>query len=184
MKINEFIEYMKKNTNKNMKDDQFMAIAKKVLEVKQYLNISAKRDLVNKIIEDCIYYDNGIYKFDGIQKYVYFTMYVIDTYTNLELSEDVEYDFDILSESGLLPIVIGSIGKEYDDINILLQLKSDDILMDNAIEAQFGKLCTNIIDILDNVQNKIGVFADNLQIDKLLKNKENLVKIMNTPQGD
>lgn len=176
MTINTFIEYMKKNTNRTMKEDQFMSVAKKALEVKKYLGIGAKRDLVNKIIDDCVYYDNGIYKIDGIEKYVYFTMYVIDEYTSLELSEDVESDFDLLSESDLLPIVIGAIGKEYDDVNILLQLKCDDILVDNSIEAQCGKLCDYIIDSMDKLQENISMFADKIQ-------KEDLLKLFNMIKG-
>lgn len=176
MKINEFIEYMTKNTNRTMKEDQVMSLAKKALEVKKYLSIGAKKDLVDKIVNDCIYYYDGIYKIDGIEKYVYFTMYVINAYTNLELSEDVESDFDLLSESDILPIVVGAIGKEYDDVNIFLQLKCDDILMGNSVEAQFGKLCTYIIDSMDRLQKNIGTFADNFQ-------KEDFVKMINMLKG-
>lgn len=185
MKINEFIEYMKKNTNRAMKDDQFMSIVKKVLDVKKYIPIGQKKDLVDKIINRCIYYTDGVYKIDGIEKYIYFTMYIIDAYTNLELSENIETDLDLLSESDLLPIVIGAIGKEYDDMNILLQLKCDDIMVDNSIEVQCGKLCTYIIDSLDNLQEGLGEFANGLQFDKLLdgKNREDLIQLLNTLKG-
>ena len=92
-------------------------------------------------------------------------MYVIDAYTTLELSENIENDFDVLSESDLLPMVIGVTGKEYDDVNILLQLKCDDILMANTVEAQFGKVCECVLDMLDTV-NK---FADKVQLEDLVK---------------
>ena len=185
MKINEFIEYMKKNTNRTMKEDQFMSIVKKALDVKKYIPIGEKKNLIDKIINQCIYYTDGVYKIDGIEKYVYFTMYVIESYTNLELSENIESDFDLLSESDLLPIVIGAIGKEYDDVNILLQLKCDDILVDNSVEAQCGKLCTYIIDSLDNLQDGLSKFTEGLQLDKLLDGtgKENLTQLLNTLKG-
>lgn len=185
MKINEFIEYMKKSTNRAMKDDQFMSIVKKVLDVKKYIPISEKKDLVDKIINQCIYYTDGIYKIDGIEKYLYFTMYIIDAYTNLELSDNIESDFDLLSEAELLPVVVSAIGQEYDDMNILLQLKCDDIMADNSIEVQCGKLCTYIIDSLDNLQDGLGKFAEGFQLDKLLDGatKEDLVQLFNTLKG-
>ena len=184
MNINEFIEYMKKNTNRTMKEDQFMSVAKKALDVKKYIPIGEKKNLIDRIINQCIYYTDGVYKIDSIEKYVCFTMYIINAYTNLELSENIESDFDLLSESDLLPIVVGAIGKEYDDMNILLQLKCDDILVDNSVEAQCGKLCTYIVDSLDMLQDNIGTFADNLQIKKLFENKEDLIQILNTLKGD
>lgn len=176
MKIKDFIEYMTKNTNRTMKEDQVMSLAKKTLEVKKYLAIGKKRDLVNKIINDCVYYDNGIYKIDGIEKYVYFTMYIIDAYTNLELGEDIELDFDLLSESDILPVIVGAIGKEYDDVNILLQLKCDDILMDNSVEAQCGKLCNHIVESIDELKANIGTFTNDF-------NKEDWIKMLNMFKG-
>ena len=96
-------------------------------------------------------------------------MYVIDAYTALELSENIEDDFDMLSEFDLLPIVVGAIGKEYDDINILLQIKCDDILMDNAIEAQFGKACEGVLDMLETMKNTVNALTDKVQIEDLVK---------------
>ena len=185
MKINEFIEYMKKNTNRTMKEDQFMAIVKKALGVKKYIPISQKKELIDQIIHQCVYYSDGIYKIDGIEKYLYFTMYVINAYTDIELSDNIESDFDLLSEAELLPVVVGAIGREYDDMNILLQLKCDDILVDNSIEVQCGKLCTYIIDSLDNLQDGLSKFTEGLQLDKFLNGtgKENLTQLLNTLKG-
>ena len=117
MKIVEFVDYTKKNTNRVMKEDQVASLINKTLEPKSYISIKEKKDLVEKIVDKTIYYEDGIFKFDGIDRYMYFTMYTLEAYTNLELSEDVANDFDALSESKLLPAVICLIQKEFDDIS-------------------------------------------------------------------
>lgn len=162
MKVNAFVEYMKNNTNKTTREDQVLTMVKKQLETKSYISIKEKRNLIDDIINACILYEDGIYKFDGISKYVYFTMYTIAAYTNIELSEDAEEDFDILSESKLLPVVLSTIQNEYDDVNILLQMQCDSLLENNSIEAQVGKLCDKAIDMLGNFDGKLKDFVDKI----------------------
>jgi len=181
MKIMEFIEYMQKNTTRTMRDDQIQQMVQKVLGVKTYLSIKEKRNLIDNIINACILYENGIYKFDGIDKYVYLTMYTIDAYTNLELSTDVENDFDMLSEAKLLPIVVGVMQEEYNDVNILFQMQCDAILENNSVESLMGKLVGNVTVFLDDVLNSLKKMTDF----KLGENvdAQHILKILNAFQG-
>lgn len=168
MKITEFVEYMKKGVNRAMKEDQILSMVKKKLEAKEYIGIKDKKVLIDNIIHSCILYDNGIYKFDGIDKYVHFTMYTIEACTNLELGADIEEDFDVLSKEKLLPIILGAIQKEYDDINILFQMQCDSFLENNSVEASVGKLVESAMDFLNNVESKLNVGLDqiiNLKLD-------------------
>lgn len=169
MKIIEFVEYMKKSVNRSMKEDQILSMVKKKLEAKEYISIKEKKALIDNIIHSCILYDNGIYKFDGIDKYVHFTMYTIEACTNLELSADIEEDFDTLSREKLLPIVIGAIQKEYDDINILFQMQCDSFLESNSVEASIGELANGVMDFLNRIESKLNVGLDqiaNLKLDE------------------
>ena len=175
MNINEFIDYMKKNTNKTMRDDQVLSLVKKTVEVKQYIPINEKKELVEKIINSCIYYDNGIYKINGIDKYVYFTMYTLAAYTNLEFSKDVEGDFDALSESKLLAVLVYLIQQEYDDVNVFLQMQCDYILENNSIEAQFGKLFDSILEKVDVVTDVVAKAIPNIDLDKLMDDKDKIL---------
>ena len=152
MKIIEFVEYMKKNSNRVIKEDQVLNMVKKQLDVKDYIGIREKRSLIDNIINACVLYENGIYKFDCIDKYIYFTMYTIAAYTNIELSENVEDDFDMLSKEELLPIVIGAIQKEYDDVNILLQMQCDSFLENNSVESMVGRFLEGVTDLLNNIE--------------------------------
>lgn len=167
MKIKEFVEYMKSNTNKTTREDQVLSMAKKQLDAKQYISIKEKRNLIDEIIDACILYDNGVYKFDGISKYVYFTMYTIAAYTSLELSEDIEDDFDVLSESKLLPVVLSMIQNEYDDVNILLQMQCDSFLENNSVEAQLGKFFDKATSLIEGLEPKLKTFIDEISGENL-----------------
>ena len=163
MTIKELIKLISEPKNQMLKVEQLQEVAKKKLEVKSYLSIKEKKNLVESIVNECVLYDEGVFKFDEIEKYVCFTMRVIEAYTNLELSDDLEVDYDLLCESGLLDIVIATFKKEYDEVNILLQMRCEYILSSNNIEAQFGKFLNNILDKIDDISdvlvNKVGDFS-------------------------
>ena len=178
MKIIEFVEYMKKSVNRTMKEDQVLSMVQKKLEAKDYINIKEKKALINNIINACILYDNGVYKFDGIDKYVYFTMYTIAACTNIELSADLEDDFDTLSREKLLPIVIGAIQKEYDDINILFQMQCDSFIENNSVEASVGRLVDGVMDFLNNIGDTLKSGVDKIS-DLNLKENIDLSGLLN-----
>lgn len=117
---------------------------KKELEVKSYLGIKEKKDLVESIIDDTIIYSNGLYKFNGIDQYVTYNMKCIEAYTNLELSDDIEEDYDELCRSGLLNKILRTFDEEYQSVLSLLQMQCDYILMDNSVTAQINVLLNAI----------------------------------------
>lgn len=160
MKTMELVEFVSNSKNKMLKSAQLEELIAKTLEVKKYLGIKRKKALVESIVNECILYEDGILKFDDIDKYLCFTMRVIEAYTNLELSVDFEDDYDILCQSGLLEIVINTFKKEYDDINILLQMKCDYILSDNALYAQLGKFLKDLNEKLDTASS---ILADKVE---------------------
>lgn len=176
MKVQEFVDYMGKNTNRIMREDQVASLINRALEPKGYIGIKEKRELVNKIVNQTIYYEDGVFKFDGIYRYMYFTMYTIEAYTNLELSEDVASDFDMLSESKLLPAVICLIQKEFDDVNVFLQMQCEYVLDGNSVEAQVGKFLNNILEKLDDLGNGLSEYLKNINIKELLQHKDEILK--------
>ena len=173
MTINELINTMNQSKNKLLKAEQIDTFLKKELEVKEYMSIKDKKELVEDIVDTCILYENGIFKFDEIEKYIYFTMKIIEAYTNLELSDDIENDYDLLCESKLLEVIIGTFKKEYDGVSVLLQMKTDYILSRNTVEAQLGKF-------LDGVNDLVETFTIEMtkQIDKLDINTEDIKTLM------
>lgn len=178
MKIVDFIEVMNIAKNKVLKTEQKQELAKKTLEVKSYLSIKDKKQLAQEIVNECILYEDGVFKFDEIGKYVCFTMKTIAAYTNLELSEDIEDDYDMLCNAGLLDIIINIFKKEYDEVNILLQMKCDYILSNNNIEAQVGKFLTAILDKLEVLGDTLADKMSHFNLDQWPVTKEDLGKVL------
>ena len=178
MKINELVEMMNNGKNKLLKTEQKQEVLKRTLDVKEYLGIKQKKELVDKIINECILYEDGVFKFDGIDKYICFTMKTIEAYTNLELSEDMESDYDLLCLAQLLDVIVGILKKEYDEVNILLQMKSDYILSANTMEAQFGRFLDGISDKLDVVVDVATKKIDGFDMKNLPIDSDGLQKLM------
>ena len=178
MKINEFVEKVNQNKGKLLKPEQVQAFVKKELEVKEYISIKEKKQVVDDIINECILYEDGVFKFDEIDKYICFTMKTIAAYTNIELSDDVESDYDILCESKLLNTIIESFNGEYENVKILLQMKCDYILSGNNIEAQIGKFFSEVLDKLGILTNTFSEKISDFNFDNLPIDKENLDKII------
>jgi hypothetical protein len=168
MKVNEFIEVMSQSKNKVLKAEQRQELAKKILETKEYLSIKDKKRLVQDIVDECILYEDGVFKFDNIDKYVCFTMRTITAYTNLELSDDIEDDYDTLCEFGLLTAVVSTFTEEYDSVNLLLQMKCDYILSGNTMEAQFGKFLEGVSEKLDVLVEALSNKLGDLDVSKLI----------------
>lgn len=57
MKINELVELMNQNKNKLLKEEQTKAFLKKELNVKEYLSIKQKKELVDDIVDVSILID-------------------------------------------------------------------------------------------------------------------------------
>lgn len=180
MKINELIEMMNQSKIKALKEEQTQVLLKKTLNVKEYLSIKEKKQLVENIVDECILYDDGVFKFDEIEKYVCFTMRIIETYTDLELSEDMEEDYDALCKAGILNSVVNTFKEEYDSVNILLQMRCDYILSSNAIEAQFGRFLGEVSDKLDIITKALTSKVDEFNLNELITNinPENITKLL------
>ena len=178
MKINEFIEIANNGKNKLLKGEQFLQFLEKTLNVKKYISIKEKKSLIDDIIGACILYEDGIFKFDNIDKYITFTMKTIAAYTDLELSFDIEEDYDALCNAKLLNAVIETFSGEYENVNLLLQMKCEYILYGNSVEAQFGKFLTNVSDSVDRLTNSLSDKIDKFDIKNLPINMDDFGKIM------
>lgn len=160
MKVQELVNLMNNPKNKMLKPDQKQNLIRKELEVKKYITIKDKKEIVEDIVDECILFEGGMFKFDEIDKYLCFTMKVIAAYTNIELSDDIEADYDMLCENDLLELVISTFKTEYDNVSVLLQMRCDYLLSGNSIEAQLGKF---LEDVLDRVDVLVDAFANKVE---------------------
>lgn len=178
MKVQELVEFVSNSKNKLLKQAQLEEVIAKYIETKKYLPIKQKKELVESIVNECILYEDGVYKFDDIDKYICFTMRVIAAYTNLELSDDIEDDYDVLCEAGVLDMVINTFKKEYDEVNILLQMKCDYVLSSNSLEAQVGKLFDGVLEKLDIITQALANKVEGFDINNLPISGDDLSKLM------
>ena len=177
MKVMELVKFATSNKSKMLKSDQLQQLLVKTLDVKDYLTIKEKKGLVDDIINECIFYEDGMFKFDDIEKYIYFTMKTIAAYTNLELSDDIEEDYDALCRAKLLNTVVETFAGEYENVRLLLQMKCDYILSGNTMEAQFGKFLSSILEKVDSVVGMLEKFSD-FDLSKLPVSADDLSKLM------
>lgn len=155
MKVNEFVEKVTKKGYIPATVDQQNEKLKKDLEVKSYLSIKDKKKLVEQIVDDTIIYDSGLFKFNGIDQLVYYNMRCIEAYTNLELSDDIENDYDLLCQSGLMNKILATFENEYTEILSLLQMQCDYILLDNSITAKVNVLLSAVTNGVDKLSDSI-----------------------------
>lgn len=174
MKVKEFIDFMNSDKNKMMKPAQLVEVAAKALETKKYVGIKEKKELVAEIISDSLIYEDGIVKFDEIGKYVCFTMKTIKKYTNIDLSVDIEEDYDMLCEAGLLNIVIKTFNGEYENVKLLLQMQSDYVLSDNNVESILSKFLNKTANKISDFSDKIVKKLEGFDVDKIMPNLEGL----------
>lgn len=177
MTVKELVKMMSDSKYKMMKQEQLQEVLKKKLEVKEYVSFTEKRNLVSSVVDECVLYENGMFKFNDIDKYVCFTMKVIETYTNLELSDNIEEDYDILCESKLLEFIINTFKKEYDDANIFLQMQCDYTLSNNSMGSQIGRFLDGVLERLDGLVVALADKVDKLDFDSLPINGEELDKL-------
>ena len=178
MTVRELVELANNSRNKLLKPEQLHVMLKKELEVKDYLSIKDKKQLVEDIVNECVLWDNGIFKFDEIEKYVVFTMRTIAAYTNIELSADIEDDYDELCRTKLLGTIVDLFEIEYNEVSLLLRMKCDYILNENSIEMQISKFLNNILEKLDIFADKLGSQVENFDISKLPIKEEDLTKLL------
>lgn len=178
MKINELVEFISNSKNKLLKQTQLEEVIAKHIETKKYLPIKQKKELIESIVNECVLYEDGVYKFDDIDKYICFTMRVIEAYTNLELSNDLEEDYDMLCEASLLDLIINTFKKEYDEVNILLQMKCEYILTSNSLESQVGRFLDGILEKIDVLANALSNKVDNFDMSNLPISGEDITKLL------
>lgn len=163
MKIKNCVEMMNnKGWMPVVVNDQNAKI-KSTLNIKSYISIKEKRALVDDIVNETIIYENGLYKFDSISQYVVYTMKCIEAYTDLELGEDIEEDYDELCKSGLLNKIIRNFEEEYNSVLSFLQMQCDYILMDNSVTANINVLLTAATSAINKLGNSANDIFKNIK---------------------
>lgn len=151
MIIAEFIKEFqdKKIQNTKLNERAVEEYITKTLEVKTYLPFTTKRTIAEMVARSSIEEIDGVKKHDSISSYVSFIVAMIQSHTNLKFEDPVD-DYDLLAESGLLPLIIDTFRADYNECDVLLKMAIAYELEDNNINIVIGKFLNGILDRLDD----------------------------------
>ena len=181
MRINEFIEAIKKNPN------QATAICKKVIKTR-YIPVLEKRKLAELVYNSSIDVENGIIKVDSLSKYLIFTMLMLKTYTDLEFStdengaatEEAIREYDELCSNGLINPIIAEFQEDYARANeIMNYVFQDNLAVHNTVEAVVGKASAVLLNIVDNFVDALSHKVDEMNLDLSKVDMGQVDKILN-----
>ena len=75
-------------------------------------------------------------------------------------------------------MVINTFKKEYNEVNILLQMKCDYVLSGNSLEAQAGRFLDGILEKLDIITQALANKVDGFDTNNLPIDSDDLNKLM------
>ena len=128
------------------------------IEIKQYLPIEDKIDLVDIVLQNSK--EDNIY--NPIKMDMYFHLYLVYLYTNITFTEKQKEDesklYDILNSNGLIDIIIENLPEnEYDYLLDLLSEKENILLNYNTTAAAI------ISNIINDLPKNAQMMADIMQ---------------------
>ncbi len=169
MKITEFVQEFKdkKIMNTQIKPNAVSDHIRTVLEVKTYIPYLTKRKIAEIIVDSNTTEVDGIKKYDNISAYISFIMSMLTTHTCLECSDNPFEDYDALSESGLLPLIIEEFRTSYNECDIVLKMAVDAALEDNNVNVLVGQFLNNVSVSLDGIVDVLKDKIKNLDMKDL-----------------
>ncbi len=133
-----------------------------LMTIKTYMSVPEKLRIAEIVIDSSAEYDRGYVKFDTYKKYLAFIFAVIEAHTELEFAADWDTriaEYDALCKKGLFNHIIECFQDSYDDCWLVLNMKCNDLLANNSVEANMAKIAQSVIENLDVI---IGTLSDKL----------------------
>ena len=139
--------------NKAREDNDFDVIG--AINVKEYLPVNEKREVIDLVIAHCSEYDEGNVLLNGVELYIMFNIKFVEAYTDIEFTSSYYDDYDALTANGLLDMIINAALPEYNRMTEMLILQKEYVLAQNSLEAQVGRF-------LGDLSYQFGKFVDNI----------------------
>lgn len=171
MKINEFINAAKENTT---------SIAD-LIAAKKYIPSTEKMHIAEQVADMSAEYERGFVKFNSYKKHLAFVFAVIEAHTNLRFADnwdDKMQEYDALCENELLDDVINTFIKDYYEALMVLNMRCDDMLAENSIEASVVKLTQGVVENLDVFVGSLSDKIEDLDIEKIIPKDLDLNKLI------
>ena len=150
----------------NLSNDKKVEYIKKNIKSESYISWNTKVSLANNIVrstsyrlekkQDGNYSPTNVIKVDSNNRFVLFIIKVIDTWTNIELSNNIAEDFDNLNSLGIVDIIMNP---EYEIIPTR-ELKEFNTICENC----FSDIITNEYELHTFITNQIIRISDIINI--------------------
>lgn len=170
MTVQEFINDFKKDkvANTNINDHVVSDYIKKKLEVKEYIPVVDKQNIIKAVVDSAMENDNGFITINSITQYIGFVVSMLMSHTNLHI-EDAYDDYDLLSQTGLLNAVISTFQEDYEACNIFLNMYVNDTLQYNSTQYQLASFMDKIGDNLQDIIATLRCKVEEINLTDLLK---------------
>ena len=121
MKVNNFITVYNVKTKhlKELTPDVIIETVRSLINPISYISYDNKIKIIDKTLEE-----SQESKYPTATRYKHFIINLIAAYTNLEIKED---DFDVLSESKMIDIILSTFKSEYEICSNLMQMCISDL---------------------------------------------------------
>ena len=122
------------------------------IEIKKYLPVSQKLELVLSVYNSCIDEDNGLKVVNGNSKEIALVYFITKYYVNVNLPKDIFEAYDILVESGLYNTIENVI---YDEVIRIEDMLDEVIAYEDEKYYQENKFVYVVKNLLQELIDKV-----------------------------
>lgn len=162
--------------NKAKEDNDFDVIG--AINVKEYLPVNEKREVIDLTIASCSEYEDGNVLLNGVELYIMFHIKFIEAYTDIEFTDTYYDDYDALTANGLLDMIINAALPEYNRMTEMLILQKEYVLAQNSLEAQVGRFLGDLSYQFGKFVDNIGEKISGLNLEDMNVNQDDVNKIV------
>ena len=173
MEINEFVEKIKEDGFENI--EAFIKT--------NYIPVKVKRDIAIRTLEQCTVNDNGFIYMDKLIENVYFSMFMFNAYTGVEISEDFDAivgEYDKLCSVGVFDVLKVTCARDYSRAEEILSFEEQRLTYQNSIEASFAQIANGINTSLTTLSDSLAGKIDDFDINSILPEGADINELLST----
>lgn len=173
MKVNTFIKKFKEDELKNIEN----------LIKNTYIPVKTKHDIALRTIEQCTADDSGFIQIDKFDEDIYFSMFIFNAYTGVEISEDFEMlleEYDKLCSIGVFDLIKEVLAIDYARAEKVLSYEEGRVMRQNSIEASFAQIANGISTSLTTLVDSLASKVDGFDINSILPESADINELLST----
>lgn len=173
MKVNTFIKKFKEAEFKNIEN----------LIKNTYIPVKTKHDIALRTLEQCTASDSGFIQIDKLVEDIYFSMFIFNAYTGVEISEDFETlleEYDKLCSIGVFDLIKEVLAIDYACAEKVLSYEEGRVMRQNSIEASFAQMANGIITNLTTLADSLAKKVDGFDINSILPDGADINELLST----